>query len=82
MALSDCCYSFLEEELARRYRDAAPSTLALLQGRCESVTQELLAIENQLKSVQDAASLRKEGKPLLFGRLPLTGHRLASWSGL
>ena len=54
--------SFLEEELARRYRDAAPSTLALLQGRCESVTQELMTIDSQLKSVSDVASLRRAGR--------------------
>lgn len=64
-------FRFLEDELARRYRDAAPATLALLQGRCESVTAELLAIDSQLKSVRDVSSLRRAGDALSFICLPL-----------
>ena len=51
----------LEDVLARRYRDAAPATLALLQTRCEAITAELLNMDSQLKSVQDVASLRRAG---------------------
>ncbi|PRW39278.1 dynamin-related GTPase isoform A [Chlorella sorokiniana] len=50
---------FLEEELARRYRDAAPATLALLQERCESVARELLAADRKLQEAGDVVSLRK-----------------------
>lgn len=52
--------------MARRYRDAAPATLALLQGRCETMTAELLGIDSQLKSVRDVAALRRAGKLALF----------------
>ena len=52
----------LEDVLARRYRDAAPATLALLQARCEVITAELLSVDSRLKSVQDVASLRRAGK--------------------
>lgn len=52
---------FLEEELAGRYRDAAPATLALLQERCESVARELIAADKKLQEAGDVASLRKAG---------------------
>lgn len=55
------CGRFLEEELARRYRDAAPATLALLQTRCEGITEELFSVDKQLKSSQDVAALRRAG---------------------
>lgn len=53
--------SFLEEELARRYRDAAPATLALLQERCEAVARELIAADRRLQEAGDVASLRRAG---------------------
>lgn len=62
---------FLEDELARRYRDAAPSTLALLQKRCEAVTDDLKAVNEQLKAVSDVASLRKSGEVPLTSSCPL-----------
>lgn len=52
---------FLEEELARRYREAAPATLALLQERCEAVAKELLALEARIQACSDVASLRRAG---------------------
>ncbi|KIY98072.1 hypothetical protein MNEG_9891 [Monoraphidium neglectum] len=52
---------FLEEELARRYREAAPATLALLQERCEAVAKELIALEARIQSCSDVASLRRAG---------------------
>jgi hypothetical protein len=52
---------YLEEELARRYRDAAPATLALLQGRCAELAGELAAAQARVAAVQDVASLRGEG---------------------
>lgn len=52
---------FLEEELARRYRDAAPATLALLQERSNSLAAELAQSETKLHDMQDTASLRRLG---------------------
>ena len=52
---------FLEEELARRYRDAAPATLALLQERCESVARDLIAADKKLAEAGDVVSLRRAG---------------------
>ena len=54
-------HRWLEEELARRYRDAAPATLALLQERCEGVAAELVAAESRLQAAEDVTSLRRAG---------------------
>eukprot|EP00887_Chlorella_sp_A99_P005155 scaffold40.g5155.t1 len=54
-----CLRKFLEEELARRYRDAAPATLALLQERCEAVAKELIAADAKLREAGDVAALRR-----------------------
>lgn len=59
---------WLEEELARRYRDAAPATLALLQERCEGAAAELVAAESRLQAAEDVASLRRAGNNCLFLR--------------
>lgn len=56
--LSDPC-RFLEEELSRRYREAAPATLALLQERCDAVSAELMAAEIRLKAAEDVGALRR-----------------------
>ena len=53
---------WLEEELARRYRDAAPATLALLQERCEGAAAELVAAESRLQAAEDVTSLRRAGE--------------------
>ncbi|GLI64442.1 hypothetical protein VaNZ11_007713 [Volvox africanus] len=50
---------FLEEELSRRYREAAPATLALLQERCDAVSAELMAAEIRLKAAEDVGALRR-----------------------
>lgn len=52
-------HRFLEEELSRRYREAAPATLALLQERCDAVSTELMAAEIRLKSAEDVGALRR-----------------------
>eukprot|EP00798_Chlamydomonas_sp_ICE-L_P023671 gene23671-9206_t len=49
---------FLEGELARRYREAAPHTLAVLHDRVESSGRELAKAETELKSIEDVASVR------------------------
>lgn len=48
--------------MARRYRDAAPATLALLQERCEGVAADLVAAEAQLQAAEDVTSLRRAGE--------------------
>jgi len=61
-AVTQCMmHRWLEEELARRYRDAAPATLALLQERCEGVAAELVAAESRLQAAEDVTSLRRAG---------------------
>lgn len=50
---------YLEEELAARYRDAAPSTLALLQDRCTAVAAQLATAEQRLQKAGDVAALRR-----------------------
>ena len=50
---------YLEDELAKRYRDAAPATLALLQDRCTAVSAELRAVEQRLQRAGDVGALRR-----------------------
>ena len=50
---------YLESELARRYRETAPATLAILQQRCDQVAAELATMQKRLSSLTDAASLRR-----------------------
>ena len=52
---------YLEEELAKKYRDAAPATLALLQDRCSQLSAELALAESKLHAMQDVTSLRTAG---------------------
>ncbi len=49
---------FLEEELARRYREAAPHTLAVLQERVELASRELLKAEAELRAIEDVGAVR------------------------
>lgn len=49
----------LERELAMRYRNAAPSTLALLLAKCTTLGNELASVNERLQQAQDVASLRK-----------------------
>ncbi|KAJ7561344.1 hypothetical protein O6H91_03G024700 [Diphasiastrum complanatum] len=50
---------YLEIELQRRYREAAPSTLALLERRCEEVASELASADAKLVAAADVVSLRR-----------------------
>jgi hypothetical protein len=56
--------SFLEGELARRYRDAAPATLALLAERCGAAQGELAAAQAHLHAITDVPTLRRDGAQL------------------
>lgn len=49
----------LESELQRRYKEAAPATLALLEQRCSEVTSELLRMDSKLQATSDIAYLRR-----------------------
>ncbi|KAG9448120.1 hypothetical protein H6P81_014248 [Aristolochia fimbriata] len=51
--------SYLEAELQKRYREAAPTTLALLEQRCSEVSSELAHLETKLQATSDVAYLRK-----------------------
>lgn len=55
---------YLEEELARRYREAAPATLALLNERCEAGLAELRNLDARLAASEDVATLRKSAMQL------------------
>eukprot|EP01018_Ginkgo_biloba_P010218 Gb_33015 [translate_table: standard] len=50
---------YLENELQRRYREAAPATLALLEQRCSEVAAEVAQIDAKLQATSDVASLRR-----------------------
>eukprot|EP00899_Mesostigma_viride_P015033 jgi/Mesvir1/23530/Mv18231-RA.1 len=49
---------FLEADLQRRYREAAPSTLAILDARYAESQNGLVALQARLASASDVASLR------------------------
>ena len=53
---------FLEEELARRYREAAPHVLAVLQDRVEAASKELLKSDSELRAAEDVSALRGTGE--------------------
>ncbi|KAK8970118.1 Dynamin-related protein 5A [Platanthera guangdongensis] len=54
-----CLRKFLECELQKRYKDAAPATLALLEQRCGEISEELGRIEDKLQATSDVSHLRK-----------------------
>ncbi|KAG7594845.1 Dynamin-type guanine nucleotide-binding (G) domain [Arabidopsis thaliana x Arabidopsis arenosa] len=50
---------FLESELQKRYKEAAPATLALLEERCSEVTDDMLRMDMKIPATSDVAHLRK-----------------------
>uniref|UniRef100_A0A1J3DY57 Dynamin-related protein 5A n=3 Tax=Noccaea caerulescens TaxID=107243 RepID=A0A1J3DY57_NOCCA len=50
---------FLESELQKRYKEAAPATLALLEQRCSEVTDDMLRMDTKIQATSDVAHLRK-----------------------
>ncbi|WCJ32178.1 Dynamin related protein 5A [Euphorbia peplus] len=50
---------FLESELQKRYREAAPATLALLEQRCSEVTTELASMDSKIQATSDVSHLRR-----------------------
>ncbi|KAM7277538.1 hypothetical protein ACFE04_004672 [Oxalis oulophora] len=54
-----CLRDFLESELQRRYKEAAPATLALLEQRCSEVGVELAKMDSKIQATSDVAHLRR-----------------------
>ncbi|THF96841.1 dynamin-related protein 5A-like [Camellia sinensis] len=54
-----CLRDYLESELQKRYKEAAPVTLALLEQRCSEVTSELARMDSKLEATSDVAHLRR-----------------------
>lgn len=50
---------FLENELQKRYKEAAPATLALLEHRCSEVSMEMARMDFKLQATSDVAHLRR-----------------------
>ncbi|KAL8171912.1 LOW QUALITY PROTEIN: hypothetical protein V2J09_023716 [Rumex salicifolius] len=50
---------FLESELQRRYKEAVPATLALLEQRCSDVIQELAKMDLKIQATSDVSQLRR-----------------------
>ncbi|KAF8696410.1 hypothetical protein HU200_037324 [Digitaria exilis] len=54
-----CLRKYLESELQRRYKEAAPATLALLDQRCSEVSIELARLDSKLQATSDVSQLRR-----------------------
>ncbi|GAB4846436.1 Dynamin- protein 5A [Ancistrocladus abbreviatus] len=50
---------YLESELQKRYKEAAPATLALLEQRCDEVTYELVKMDSKIQATSDVTHLRR-----------------------
>lgn len=50
---------YLESELQKRYKEAAPATLALLEQRCCEVASELAKMDSKIEATSDVAQLRR-----------------------
>ncbi|KAK9789025.1 hypothetical protein WJX73_002091 [Symbiochloris irregularis] len=57
---------FLEDELARKYKEAAPATLAILQQRCNECSEAVDSLATRLCSAQDVSALRRAGLQYVF----------------
>uniref|UniRef100_A0A9I9DDA6 Dynamin-type G domain-containing protein n=1 Tax=Cucumis melo TaxID=3656 RepID=A0A9I9DDA6_CUCME len=54
-----CLREYLESELQKRYKEAAPATLALLEQRCVEVSSELCRMDSKIQATSDIAHLRR-----------------------
>lgn len=50
---------YLESELQKKYKEAAPATLALLEQRCSELTSELARMDSKIQANSDVSHLRK-----------------------
>ncbi|PUZ46000.1 hypothetical protein GQ55_7G011900 [Panicum hallii var. hallii] len=53
-----CLRKHLESKLQKRYKEAVPATLALLEERCIGVSADLSRLESKLQATTDVAQLR------------------------
>ncbi|XP_051128749.1 dynamin-related protein 5A [Andrographis paniculata] len=54
-----CLRDYLESELHKRYKEAAPATLAILEQRCNEITVDLARTESKILATSDVAHLRR-----------------------
>lgn len=54
-----CLRDYLESELQKRYKEATPATLALLEQRCSEVTAQLTTMDSKIQATSDVAHLRR-----------------------
>ncbi|XP_030549718.1 dynamin-related protein 5A isoform X2 [Rhodamnia argentea] len=54
-----CLREYLEFELQKRYKEAAPATLALLEQRCNEVTSDLARMDSKIQATSDVTHLRR-----------------------
>uniref|UniRef100_J3L409 Dynamin-type G domain-containing protein n=1 Tax=Oryza brachyantha TaxID=4533 RepID=J3L409_ORYBR len=54
-----CLKKYLESELQKRYKEAAPATLALLEQRCSEVSMDLSRLDSKLEATSDVSQLRR-----------------------
>ncbi|CAJ1978555.1 unnamed protein product [Sphenostylis stenocarpa] len=54
-----CLRDYLESELQKKYKEATPATLALLEQRCNDVTSELARMDSKIQATSDVSHLRK-----------------------
>ncbi|PIN03775.1 Vacuolar sorting protein VPS1, dynamin [Handroanthus impetiginosus] len=54
-----CLRDYLESELQKKYKEAAPATLALLEQRCSEVTGELGRLDSKIQATTNVAHLRR-----------------------
>ncbi|KAK9085316.1 hypothetical protein Sjap_025727 [Stephania japonica] len=66
-----CLREYLENELQKRYKEAAPATLALLEQRCDEVTADLSRIDSKMVSMSDVAHLRRAA---MIHAASISGH--------
>ncbi|XP_059443432.1 dynamin-related protein 5A isoform X2 [Corylus avellana] len=50
---------YLESELQKRYKEAAPATLALLEQRCSEVMADVARMDSKIQATSDIAHLRR-----------------------
>jgi len=54
-----CLRKHLESEIQKRYKEAVPATLALLEERCIGVSEDLSRLESKLQATSDVSQLRR-----------------------
>ncbi|CAH9099973.1 unnamed protein product [Cuscuta europaea] len=73
-----CLRDYLETELQKRYKEAAPATLALLEQRCSEVTTEIAKMNSKIQATSDVAHLRRSA---LLHTAALCNHVVALIEG-